>query len=53
MAMLYVFLFLIVCIYALIGMVLYQDTKIELSDVDILNFQTFGQSVILLIQVRT
>lgn len=51
-SMLYAFLLFIIYIYALIGMVLFQDTKIELSSVDILNFQTFRQSFALLIQVR-
>lgn len=50
-SMLYVLLFLVICVYSLIGMVLYQDEKIEFDKIDILNFKTFGQSVILMIQV--
>ncbi|KAJ6641281.1 Sodium channel protein PaFPC1 [Pseudolycoriella hygida] len=52
-SMLYLFLFLIICVYAIIGMTLYGENKIEFSSTDIINFQSFGQSVILLIQVST
>ncbi|KAG4067544.1 hypothetical protein HA402_005316 [Bradysia odoriphaga] len=52
-SMLYVLLLLVIWVYSLIGMVLYQDEKIEFGSVDILNFKTFGQSAILMIQMST
>lgn len=51
-SMLYLFLALFIWVYAMIGMVLYKKTEIEFGSVDIINFNTFGQSLILLIQVR-
>lgn len=51
--MLYALLFLVICVYAIIGMVAYGRNKIEFGSIDIFNFETFGQSVTLLIQVRT
>lgn len=51
-AMLYLFLLLVCCVYALIGMALYKDVTVVFGSIDIINFNTFGQSIILLIQVR-
>lgn len=50
-SMLYALLFVVICVYAIIGMILYGKNKIEFGSVDIINFESFGQSLIILIQV--